>query len=143
MHTFVMDSQGDFLAALKSTYSVQLLADSRKPMFTYDYDREPANKYPGAHMHVTAASDDYDKAIESVDCEPKKLDDIHFPVGGKRYRPILEDLLEMLIIEGMVDAHPAWKDAIEAGRAGWYKRQLMAAVRNDPESAREALGLAH
>lgn len=50
--------------------------------------REPENEYPPAHLQVHAP--------EARLCElarpGKQLHDFHFPVGGIRYRPTLEDV---------------------------------------------------
>ena len=47
---------------------------------------------------------------------------MHFPVGGfpepdssVRFRPILEDFIEMLILEEMVDPREGWEAAVAKG----------------------------
>jgi hypothetical protein len=64
---------------------------------------------------------------------------LHLPVGGKRFRPCLEDLVEMLIVEELTVGRPGWQEAIEEHRSRFRRIQLMAAVRDDPEATREEL----
>lgn len=64
---------------------------------------------------------------------------IHFPLAGARFRPCLEDVIELLINEFGVNAQPGWQNAIRCGRIAWRHIQLAAAVRDDPETARSAL----
>jgi hypothetical protein len=40
------------------------------------------------------------------------MSDLHFPVGGSRFRPSLEDVLDMLVRELGVDHEPGWRDAL-------------------------------
>lgn len=62
--------------------------------------------------------------------------DVHIPVGGSRFRPCLEDVLEMLIKEFGIDhADHGWRTALAEGRARWRKYQLMAAITDDPSTA--------
>jgi hypothetical protein len=68
------------------------------------------------------------------------LQRLHLPVGGRRFRPTLEDLIDFLIIEKLVtDCRPDWAEEVAAGRERFRRRQLMAVVRRDPESALESL----
>jgi hypothetical protein len=65
----------------------------------------------------------------------KQLKDFHFPVGGRRYRPSLEDVIEFLVLEDIADAREDWSDVIQEGRTDWEDKQLRAAVRRNPEAA--------
>lgn len=67
------------------------------------------------------------------------MSEIHFPVGGSRFRPSLEDVLEMLIDEFGVDSPSDFRENLRKGRIDWRQIQLKAAVRDDPASAVEAL----
>lgn len=58
---------------------------------------------------------------------------------GIAFRPCLEDVLQMLILEFGLDTKPDWLAAVEKGRARWRDIQLRAAVRDAPESAAEDL----
>jgi hypothetical protein len=63
----------------------------------------------------------------------------HLPVGGRRYRPTLEDMVEFLITERLARPKRGWKRAIADGREEFRKKQLRAAIRRDPDTARDAL----
>lgn len=67
------------------------------------------------------------------------MSELHFPVGGHRFRPSLEDILEMLIDEFGIDHHREARSALQAGREAWRRIQTRVAVRDDPESAIDAL----
>jgi hypothetical protein len=67
------------------------------------------------------------------------LERLHLPVGDRRFRPTLEDLVEFLIMEKLADPHRRWKSAIDAGRAGFQDKQLKAAVRRHPDTAVDVL----
>lgn len=45
----------------------------------------------------------------------------------------------MTINEFGIDTVPGWEEAITVGRISWRHIQLAAAVRDDPETARDAL----
>lgn len=61
------------------------------------------------------------------------------PVGGRRFRPSLEDVIELLIVEGLVDHRDDWEDALNVTRRPFQELQLKAAVRKYPHLAAEAL----
>lgn len=67
--------------------------------------------------------------------KPHDLSTIHLPVGGERFRPCLEDFLQLLIADCGVDAVPGWEGAIESGRETWRRRQLKSVVRDIPNDA--------
>jgi hypothetical protein len=67
------------------------------------------------------------------------MSDLHFPVGGSRFRPSLEDVLDMLVRELGVDHQPEWRDALAAGRERWRRVQTAAVVRDAPREAIAAL----
>lgn len=142
------DSAGQFLRTEKSTIRVEP-AGRREPLFRYDYLRESAWK-PNAYLHVHAHRDEFahlifegkaDRARSRLDGDPIMcaLQDVHFPLGGDRFRPCLEDVLEMLIKEFGVDAKDGWQDALAEGRRKWRDIQLAAAVRDNPPMAVTAL----
>lgn len=66
---------------------------------------------------------------------------LHFPLGGHRFRPAFEDVLEMLVREFGLDTRDGWEDAIRAGRERWRAAQLRAVVRDDPDGAARTLNL--
>lgn len=63
----------------------------------------------------------------------------HFPVGGRRFRPGVEDLIEAMISEGIATGRPGWQAAVEEHRNGYDRKQLGAAVRRAPAIAIQEL----
>jgi len=140
VHTMVLDQEEQFLTAFSTTYSVQIGdADDADVLCSYDYVRNPPNKYPAAHMHVYSTSDETKDLFETLNTPKRKMADLHLPVGGKRFRPCLEDILEFLILDELVEPRDGWEEAIEAGRELWFQRQLGAAVRRNPQLAQDQL----
>lgn len=66
------------------------------------------------------------------------MSDLHFLVGGSRFRPGLEDILDMLVRELGVD-HEEWREALVSGRERWRRMHIRAVVRDAPEEAIAAL----
>ena len=70
----------------------------------------------------------------------RQLDRLHFPVAGRRYGAALEDVVEFLITEGLAAPRDeGWKDVLRTEREKFQRIQLRAAIRRDPEAAREVL----
>lgn len=70
---------------------------------------------------------------------PHDLSRIHLPVGGARFRPCLEDVLEMLVRDCGVDARPGWEGVLASGRERWRLRQVRSTVRDLQQEAAEVL----
>jgi hypothetical protein len=70
---------------------------------------------------------------------PHTLSKLHFPVGGERFRPCLEDVVQFLIEECGVDRRRRWRAAVDAGREEWRRLQFRTAVRDLQEDAAEVL----
>lgn len=151
VYRFTHDSRKAYLKTEKSSISVYPV-DTATPLFRYDYLHDAGERIPAAHFNVHAHRDEALFALyvssrerakrrqrNAEDGIAAKLADVHFPVGGHRFRPCVEDVLEMLIVEFGVDKQPAWKAAINKGREAWRRKQLKAAVWDDPGAAREAL----
>lgn len=139
-HTLGMDEWGSFLTNQRSTYSLQIgCGDSAKTLLTYDYVRDPPNEYPAAHLHVYGVSDEFDDLASQRKIRTKKLSDLHMPVGGRRFRPSLEDLIEFCVLEDLVDSRPKWADVLTTSRDRYRDQQLAAAVRRAPDQAAKTL----
>lgn len=70
---------------------------------------------------------------------PHQLSKLHFPTGGERFRPSLEDLLQFLIQECGFDARSDWKEALGTHRERWRRLQLRTAVRDLQQDAADVL----
>lgn len=127
---------------------------SLMPIFRYDYVREPHGKIPSAHFNIHASNDNATMAMlacgtgkRGKNRRKKYVDNgvfptfstLHFPVGGRRFRPGLEDILQMLILEFGIDAQDSWLEAVAASREEYRKNQLRALICEYPEIAQTAL----
>lgn len=137
-YTLDLNEQDDrFLTVTKSTYG--LGASQTERAFRYDYERGPSNEYPEAYLHILGASERLAELVATgrPGRQPSRL---HLPVGGRRFRPCLEDIIEFCIVEQLVEPrNDMWRENLNAKRDGFYRRQLKAAVRQDPDTARSAL----
>ena len=97
-----------FMLVERSAFNL-LPAHGSEPLVRLEYLRHPRSEVPCCHLQVHAHRDDWTFAMTrngvgsnrssvakraSTERAPQ-LSDIHFPVGGPRLRPILEDFLEM------------------------------------------------
>lgn len=155
-----------FLAIADSSFKVFPADDSPRagPLVTLDYLRRPeANDIPTAHINLHTHNDSLLRALadsgssrraknrqrkaarlstkgRSIRSPYGSEGDIHIPVGGARFRPCLEDLLEMLIVEfGVECAAENWRQILAEGRRRWRAYQLIAAVNDNPPLAAETL----
>ena len=138
LHTLDLDDAGDFLTTSRSTYTLQG-DDAETPIITYDFVREPPNRYPEAHIHLHGQSDALQRMLESCGLGDRKPADLHIPVGGRRFRPCLEDIIEFCILEELVTPRDGWREALDDGRREYHERQVRAAVRRFPTHAAEVL----
>lgn len=95
----------------------------------FDYEREK-DKYTSAHLQVHGVSPALE-ALNRAGDEKRPLEKLHFPVGGKRFRPSLEDIIEFLVAERLADGREGWRQVVEAGRDRFHRRQLRAAMRRN------------
>jgi hypothetical protein len=149
----VWDHAERYLAIERSRVSV-LAAEVDEPLFRYDYVRASPHDMPSAHIQVHAHRDALTyvmamcgqgsararrRTADLARGTPPHLSDLHLPVGGPRFRPCLEDVLEMLINELGVDAPSGARQALQVARVDWRRHQLAAAVRDSPETAARVL----
>ena len=127
-----LDAEREHLMVHKSFMGVFGAKDAKHGLFHYDYERDKADGYPDAHLQVDASSALFG-TLNDPKCDPgRSLAQLHFPVGGKRFRPCLEDVIEFLVVERIVEARDGYEKLLEAGRERFRKNQLMAAMRRDP-----------
>lgn len=127
------DSSNRFLAIQNSRF---LLAPEgyKEPIIRFEYESSDR-----AHLHVHGENGAVGHILIGQRKQPPKLQRLHLPVGGKRFRPSLEDVIEFAVEEFGVTPKDGWRRAIAEGRRKWSRKQLASAVRDDPETAREAL----
>lgn len=124
---------------------------SGEPLFRYEFERQVQSDIPTAHIHVHAHRDALAYAMSRTGSASKRgrerqnspafprMSELHFPVGGARFRPCLEDVLDMLVRELGVDCTPEGREALAEGRRIWREAQLGSAVRDNPAHAVKTL----
>jgi hypothetical protein len=143
------DSSGSFIAVRRSEFHVLVVGES-EPVLRVEYDRDAHQSLPTAHLHVHAHRDATTWAMSNAGNRTRRsrqrrksgvpaLKELHFPLGGTRFRPALEDVMQLLVEEFGVDAADDWQGGLAAGRAEWRRMQTRAAVRDAPEEALAAL----
>ena len=135
-------------AVRRSAFRVRPFGEGRL-LFSLDYVRDARSNIPAAHYNfhfehselvaeLLETGKSRRGAIYRRDVRKGRkpqLADLHFPVGGHRFRPCLEDVLDMLWSEFGIDVQPSAHEAIATGRRGWRAMQLRAAVTDDPHTA--------
>jgi hypothetical protein len=147
------DSRETYLAVEQSFVKVFAGSQAGEPLFRYEFLRDPSNEdIPCAHLQIGAHRDEFTHALgyggatrrskKRADIPPgkaPKIADVHFPLGGPRFRPCLEDILVMVREEFGIDTAAGWRDVVNEGRRRWRLIQLAAAVRDCPEEAARVL----
>jgi hypothetical protein len=133
-----LDSHQQFLAVEESTY--QLIAQvDRAPIIRFEYERGAASK-PRAHIQVHAHRGALSHLLSQArHPTPHSMESLHLPVGGDRFRPCLEDVIQFLVAECRFDCQEGWRMAIEAGRERWRRTQVRTVVRDSPSEATSML----
>jgi hypothetical protein len=127
-----LDAEREHLMVQQSFFGVFGSPDAKHGLFHYDYERDKADGYPDAHLQVYGESALFSTLNDPRTDPGRSLAQLHFPVGGKRFRPCLEDVIEFLIVERLVEARDEYEKVLEAGRDGFRRNQLLAAMRRDP-----------
>lgn len=120
------------------------------PLFRVEYVRNQRGHLPSSHIHVHAHRDEFthllgfahklnaakDKKIHEYLERTPILSGFHFPTGGHRFRPCLEDILEALRYEFNLDVdNKRWKSRLTEARTTWREIQTASVVRDSPEVA--------
>lgn len=131
--------EGGFLAVHRSSYAIRI---GNVPLFRMEYDRDKDFR-PAAHIHYANWGDGLSIAL--LRNKPTKksrtgnTDSLHIPVGGRRFRPSLEEFLYFVIEECGFYAKTGWEERLLEGHRSWLDTQLVTAVRDNPSKAVEAL----
>ncbi|MFD5823157.1 hypothetical protein [Nesterenkonia xinjiangensis] len=137
----VWNSSKSFLGIHKSTFKLRG-PDGGHPVFHMDYLRRPHSRsVPVAHYNVSSQHPVVREMVDPAGAadDPESTRKIHIPVGGHRFRPTLEDVLQMLITDFNVECKPGWRGSIEEGRGIFRETQTAAAVLDHPQKAAEEL----
>ncbi|MCX2750218.1 hypothetical protein OOZ51_20770 [Arthrobacter sp. MI7-26] len=139
-----LDRSGAYLKTCGSKITVWSKID-RTPLIRLEYDARmrgaPISHWQihaerGAMSHLLGRAHAVDPSKVS---RPHDFSSLHFPIGGERFRPCLEDMIQFLIDDCGVDSLSGWKDAVESGREKWRRIQLRSVVRDSPEDAASVL----
>ena len=124
-----LDDESKFLTVQHSTYGLWVRPDPRRkprPVFRVEYDRDAHSKSP-AHVHLHAESLEFGWIYGTAGLPPPRLSEIHFPVGGRRFRPTVEEFLRFLNREKLfVDWRSGWKGHVEESLVDWERNQTRA-----------------
>lgn len=130
-----LDDEGRYLTVHKSYCGIFSDEELETCLCHFDYEREK-DKYTSAHVQVHGQSPALE-ALNRVGDEKRPLEKLHFPVGGRRFRPSLEDIIEFLVAERLADGREGWEQVVEEGRDKFQRNQLRAAIRRNTAIVKE------
>jgi hypothetical protein len=105
-----LDPEGH-LVTQESTYTLSKGLE-RTELLHYDYERDKVG-YPDAHVQVVGNSADSDDVLVASGRNKSGLGKLHLTVGGRRYRPSVEDVIDMLA-EKFLRPKPGTRERLEA-----------------------------
>ena len=150
----IYDGHKQYMAIEASNIHVFVEPGGREPLFRYEYLRSLSANLPGAHIQFHGTHPELEQAMKNCGESTRRararsrgekevrLTALHFPVGGPRFRPVLEDVLEMLIEEfGVkpVTSVSAARLALADAREVWRRTQVATVVRDAPSEAAATL----
>lgn len=139
-----LDDEGEHLTVQSSTFGLWVYLSPEwkrpRPLLRVEYDRAARNK-PAAHVHFHAESAELGWIYGSAGQALPRFDELHYPVGGRRFRPTLEEVLLFLDREGLYGGwqDPSWKNRASNSLGQWEARQAAATVRRFPEASAQQL----
>jgi hypothetical protein len=140
-----LDHSGEFLKTMGSAVAIESVLD-RTPLIRQEFRSDMAKDAPFAHWHIHADRGALSHLLgqahavrSDVVQNPHDMSSLHFPVGGERFRPCVEDVLEFAVRELGVDCKTGWEGALKAGREKWRRRQFRTTVRDLQEEAADVL----
>ena len=147
--TVEMDDAHSYLRVVSSTFGLWVdVTGGRqhpRPIVRVEYDR--SQLLPGraaAHVHLHANSPELAWIYGTSAQAAPDLHALHFPAGGRRFRPMLEEFLLFLDRERLFnDWKEGWKPRLIQSLEAWEHLQARATARQYPDEAAstlEALG---
>ncbi|WZH38210.1 MAG: hypothetical protein PIR02_05965 [Microbacterium enclense] len=128
------DEERNYLMVQNSVVALAVDQEMTRELLHVDYERDKADDYPEAHLQVAATSAEWEEVSPD-----RSLQRLHLPVGPRRFRPSLENVIEFLAREGLTNHREDWREVVDGGRHDFQRRQLRAAIRRSPEVAKEIL----
>jgi hypothetical protein len=139
-----MDAVATWVKTVQTDFSIVSKFD-KTPLVRLDY-RADMRTAPIAHWQIHAERGAVSHllwrahAVRPAEVpRPHELSSLHFPVGGERFRPCLEDFLHFAIAEMGFDSVGGWERALAEGREGWRRIQLRTMTRDAQREAAESL----
>jgi hypothetical protein len=134
-----LDAERSYLTVVSSYFGIYASEDPNSMLCHVDYERNKSHGYPEAHAQVGGECAALAGWRLTDGTAGRALHDLHFPVGGRRYRPALEDVIEFLIVEKLAAPRANWEKVLNASRDEFRSRQLRAAIRRDMPTAIQAV----
>lgn len=141
-----MDSVAKYLKTVRNDFAIHSTLD-RTPLVRFDF-RSDMTSDPISHWQVHAERGSMSHLLARAHAvrpdivkRPHDMSSLHFPTGGERFRPCLEDIVQFAIVECGVDAQTGWKGAVMAGRERWRRTQLRTVTRDAQEEVATVLRL--
>ncbi|WP_448720995.1 hypothetical protein [Microbacterium natoriense] len=136
------DSSGDYLKVMRSGFTLLARAD-KLPLVRYEFD-DNMHTAPIAHWQFHAERGAFSHLLgfalaAGKPVKPHSLSSLHFPVGGARMRPGVDDLLEFLVKECAFDSVGGWKGAIHESRARYRAIQARTIARDMQDEVADVL----
>lgn len=128
------DTDRTYLAVHRSDFELRGWAD-KTPIARLDFLRD-AHTVPACHWNIHAERGAASRLLTLGD--PKHsgaFSELHFPVGGARMRPCLEDVLAFVLHEFGIDHCVGADVLLREGRERWRRRQIATLVRDAPDEA--------
>ena len=130
-------SDGTQIAIETSSYKVQFKALQKfVPIVRFEYERDARNK-PSSHFQfhsdsvplglLLARAGKYDAAAHQQD--------VHFPMGHRRFRVSLEDVIELLVKEFGAKPPDGWQRHLDESRDKFYELQASSVIRDNIPTA--------
>jgi hypothetical protein len=135
------DRSGRHIAVHNSSFKVGIPRQTTQvlPAIRYEYDREP-RRWVSAHIHVHAENGMLTRVRTLAGKKaPDELRHMHYPVGGDRFRPCLEDFLYFLIEECGFQSKKGWEQALTERRDDYRRKQARSVIRDYHDEAAEVL----
>ena len=135
----------DHLQVVSSTVGLWVdITGGRKdprPLIRVEYDRHRvAGDRAAAHVHLHAHSPEMAWIYGSSGQPAPDLHSLHFPVGGQRFRPTLEDFLLFLERENLyTDFKDGWRATTLESLRGFEETQAVATTRRYHQVAADTL----
>ncbi|OFT84033.1 hypothetical protein [Corynebacterium sp. HMSC29G08] len=149
------DSGGNYLAVESSKFAVYPYGKTEtEPLFRIEYVKDQNPNQPSSHIHVHAHRDEFTHLLGfAAKLNPERSNQVkryfegtsrvsqfHFPTGGHRFRPCLEEVFEVLRVAFVLDVdNGRWQEQLRTARLRWRKIQTAAVVRDDPREALRVL----